>query len=186
MLPPQTPSEHPAPHKATCAFVGLGANLGSRQSTLNAAVNSLSALPHSKLLRCSSFYESTAVGCKGPLYLNAVALLQTQLKAHDLLCELQIIEQNHGRKRPFPNAPRTLDLDLLLYGDECIQTATLQVPHPRLHERAFVLRPLAELAPHWVVPRHGPVSELLLTVAHQHTRRQDNEREDIDRQDSQK
>ena len=149
------------------AFVGLGANLGDARATLQAALTELVALPHTVLHSSSSIYRSAPVDSSGPDYLNAVAWLATRLGPHELLAELQRIEQNHGRERPYPNAPRTLDLDLLLYGEQHIASATLTVPHPRLHERAFVVRPLAEIAPDRVVPGLGRARDLLLRVAGQ-------------------
>ena len=131
----------------TSVFVGLGANLGDRQSTLRDALVALSALPSTRLLRVSPLYRSAPVDAGGPDYLNAVAELATQLAPHALLQSLQAIEHAAGRERPYRNAPRTLDLDILWFGDEVIDTADLVVPHPRMAERAFVLRPLADLAP---------------------------------------
>ena len=152
---------------ATLACIGLGANLGDARSTLQAALTALAALPDSALRESSSIYRSAPIDSGGPDYLNAVALLETRLAPHALLAELQRIEQAHGRERPYPNAPRTLDLDLLLYGEQCISSATLNVPHPRLHERAFVVRPLAEIAPEWKVPGQGRAQDLLARVADQ-------------------
>jgi len=111
------------------------------------------------------------VDAAGPEFVNAVALVDTELPAPALLAELQRIEAAHGRERPYRNAPRTLDLDLLLYGDERIDTPQLTVPHPRLHQRAFVLRPLADVAPQAVIPGHGRAAELLSGVADQHIER---------------
>ena len=152
---------------ATLAYVGLGANLGEPDATLRAAVRALAALPDSAVLACSSFYRSAPIDATGPDYLNAVLRLETRLAPHALLAALQRIEQTHGRERPYRNAPRTLDLDLLLYGEECIATPTLTVPHPRLHERAFVVRPLAEIAPHLTIPGQGLVVDLLAPLASQ-------------------
>ena len=149
------------------ACIGLGANLGDARATLQAALAALAALPGTRLCKNSSVYRSAPLESSGPDYFNAVALLETQLTPHALLAELQRIEHAHGRERPFHNAPRTLDLDLLLYGDQRIASATLTVPHPRLHERAFVVRPLAEIAPDWVVPGLGRVQDLLAGVADQ-------------------
>ncbi|MEO8807425.1 MAG: 2-amino-4-hydroxy-6-hydroxymethyldihydropteridine diphosphokinase [Burkholderiaceae bacterium] len=149
------------------AFIGLGANLGDAQATLQAALIALAALPHTTLRECSSLYRSAPIDSSGPDYLNAVAWLDTRLDPHALLAELQRIEQAHGRERPYRNAPRTLDLDLLLYGEQCISSATLTVPHPRLHERAFVVRPLAQIAPDVIVPGQGRAHELLARVADQ-------------------
>ena len=149
------------------ACIGLGANLGDARATLGAAIDALRALPQSALLTVSSVWRSAPIDSSGPDYLNAVALIETRLAPQALLEALQRIERAHGRERPYRNAPRTLDLDLLLYGEESIATPTLQVPHPRLHERAFVLRPLAEVAPGLVVSGHGRVGDLLPLVADQ-------------------
>ena len=135
---------------ATHAWIGLGANLGARAAALRQAVQALAALPGTSLLRTSSLYRSAPVDAGGPDYLNAVAEIATTLDAHALLAALQAIEQGAGRERPYRNAPRTLDLDLLLYSTQHIATPDLTVPHPRMFERAFVLRPLAELAPQQV------------------------------------
>ncbi len=137
---------------AVQAWIGLGANLGDARAALRTAVQRLQQLPGTRVLQVSSLYRSAPVDAGGPDYLNAVAALHTALPAHDLLRALQSIETAAGRERPFRNAPRTLDLDVLLYGDECIATPTLTVPHPRMLERAFVLQPLAELAPQRVTP----------------------------------
>ena len=162
-MPPSTIEAGPAVE----AFIGLGANLGDAHATLEAALTELASLPHTVLQGRSSVYRSAPVDSSGPDYLNAVAWLHTRLDARGLLAELQHIEQAHGRERPYPNAPRTLDLDLLLYGEQRIESATLTVPHPRLHERAFVVRPLAEIAPDRVVPGLGHARDLLLRVAGQ-------------------
>lgn len=162
-MPPSTIEPRPP----TQAFVGLGANLGDAHAALESALMALSVLPNTTLKHSSSVYRSAPIDASGPDYLNAVAWLETRLDPHELLAELQRIEQAHGRERPYPNAPRTLDLDLLLYGAQRIHSATLTVPHPRLHERAFVVRPLAELAPDRDVPGRGRVREMLGRVADQ-------------------
>lgn len=128
------------------AYIGLGANLGAREATLRDAVAALHALPGTRVQCVSALYRSAPVDAGGPDYLNAVAQLATTLAPDDLLRALQGIEEAAGRERPYRNAPRTLDLDILLYGDQHISTAELTVPHPRMHERAFVLLPLADLA----------------------------------------
>jgi 2-amino-4-hydroxy-6-hydroxymethyldihydropteridine diphosphokinase len=135
------------------AFIGLGANLGEPQQAIAQALRGLAALPDTELVRSSRLYRSAPVDAGGPDYLNAVAQLRTRLTAPELLRGLQALEQAAGRERPYRHAPRTLDLDLLLYGDACIASAALTIPHPRLRERAFVLLPLAELAPERVDPR---------------------------------
>ena len=132
------------------AFVGLGANLGDAQRALQDALHRLARLPSTELVRSSRIYCSAPVDAGGPDYLNAVAQVRTALTAPDLLAALQALEQAAGRQRPYRNAPRTLDLDLLLYGDARIASAALTVPHPRMRERAFVLLPLRELAPELV------------------------------------
>ena len=129
------------------AYIGLGANLGDPQATLQQAADLLAATPGISGLELSRFYRSAPIESSGPDYINAVARIRTNLDAHALLDALQNTENQWGRTRPYRNAPRTLDLDLLLYGNEVIATARLTVPHPRMHERAFVLKPLAELAP---------------------------------------
>jgi 2-amino-4-hydroxy-6-hydroxymethyldihydropteridine diphosphokinase len=129
------------------AYVGLGGNLGDPQGAIGRAIEAIAALPHTRLVARSSLYGSAPVGAGGPDYVNAVVAMDTGLGAHELLAQLQAIEQAAGRERPYRNAPRTLDLDLLLYGSERIETPELTVPHPRMGQRAFVLRPLAEIAP---------------------------------------
>lgn len=129
------------------ATVGLGANLGNPQAALAGAIASLAALDGVKLVAQSAFYRSAPIDSSGPDYVNAVVQLQTTLTAPELLAQLQTIEQGAGRERPYRNAPRTLDLDILLFGDASIQSKSLTVPHPRMWQRAFVLLPLAEIAP---------------------------------------
>jgi 2-amino-4-hydroxy-6-hydroxymethyldihydropteridine diphosphokinase len=147
------------------AYIGIGANLGDARANVEDALARLAALPGARLAAASSLYRTAPIDSSGDDYVNAVALLDTTLAPHALLRALQSIEQAHGRERPYHNAPRTLDLDLLLYGDETIDDApTLLVPHPRLHERAFVLAPLAEIAPNFVLPGRGPVTALLAGV----------------------
>jgi 2-amino-4-hydroxy-6-hydroxymethyldihydropteridine diphosphokinase len=135
------------------AFVGLGANLGEPQRALADALAALARLPDTRLVRSSRVYRSAPVDAGGPDFFNAVAQLETRLTAPELLAQLQAIEDAAGRERPYRNAPRTLDLDLLLYGSARIASARLTVPHPRLRERAFVLLPLRELAPERVDAR---------------------------------
>jgi 2-amino-4-hydroxy-6-hydroxymethyldihydropteridine diphosphokinase len=112
-------------------------------------------------------YRSAPIDSSGPDYLNAVAAVATELAPHALLQALQAIELRHGRERPYRNAPRTLDLDLLLFGEQRIDSPDLVVPHPRMHERAFVLRPLADLAPALVIPGRGAVAIWLDAVGDQ-------------------
>jgi 2-amino-4-hydroxy-6-hydroxymethyldihydropteridine diphosphokinase len=129
------------------AYIGLGANLGEPAQALRDALARIGQLPATTLVRQSSLYRSAPVDAAGPDYVNAVAEVRTQLTAPELHVQLQGIEIEAGRERPYRNAPRTLDLDLLLFGAATIASARLQVPHPRMHERAFVLMPLAEIAP---------------------------------------
>lgn len=129
------------------AYVGLGANLGNPARAIEGAFKGLSGIPHTKLVQSSSLYQTAPIASTGPDYINAVAEIETFLSAPDLLAQLQMLELCAGRQRPYPNAPRTLDLDLLLYGSAQIQSPTLTVPHPRMAQRAFVLHPLAEIAP---------------------------------------
>jgi 2-amino-4-hydroxy-6-hydroxymethyldihydropteridine diphosphokinase len=150
----------------TRAYVGLGANLGDRERTLRAAVDALSAEEGIEVVAVSTLRETEPVGVgEQPVFLNGAAELETTLTAHKLLDLLLEIEQRFGRVRvPGEHGPRTLDLDLLLYGDEEIEEPGLSVPHPRLHERRFVLQPLAELAPGLVIPGRGDMESLLRGV----------------------
>ena len=129
------------------AFVGLGSNLGDRGAQLASAFAALSVLPGTSLMARSSFYESAPLDADGADYLNAVARLRTSLAPLELLHALQAIESAAGRQRPYPNAPRCLDLDLLLYDDLAVESDELVLPHPRLQQRAFVVVPLLEIAP---------------------------------------
>ena len=150
----------------TRAYVGLGANLGDRERTLRAAVDALGAEDGVEVVAVSTLRETDPVGVGDqPRFLNGVAELGTTLTARELLGRLLAIEQRFGRVRvPGEHGPRTLDLDLLLYGDAQLDEPGLTVPHPRLHERRFVLEPLAELAPGLVVPGRGEVESLLSGV----------------------
>ena len=129
------------------ACVGLGANLGDAQATIERAIEALARLPDSTLTARSSLWRTAPWQAQGPDFINAVAALSTRLSAPELLQALQSLELAERRERPYPNAPRTLDLDVLLYGDARIESPTLVVPHPRMHQRAFVLAPLREIAP---------------------------------------
>lgn len=153
------------------AYIGLGANLGDALGALRAALAALRELPGTRLAAVSSLYRSAPIDATGPDYLNAVARLDTALAPHELLAALQAIELAHGRERPYRNAPRTLDLDLLLHGAARIDTPMLTLPHPRLHERAFVLLPLAEIAPSLVLPGLGPIEAALARVRDQRIKR---------------
>jgi len=129
------------------AYVALGGNLGDARAVVLGAFSALSALPQTQLLSRSRLYRTAPHEAQGPDFINAVACLKTGLSAPALLDALQAIENAAGRQRPYRNAPRTLDLDLLLYGDARMDSPRLQLPHPRMTGRAFVLHPLAELAP---------------------------------------
>jgi 2-amino-4-hydroxy-6-hydroxymethyldihydropteridine diphosphokinase len=142
----------PAPHDPAATgqelvAIGLGANLGDARAALAWALQQLQAHPRVTLRQVSSLYRTRPVEAEGPDYLNAVALLHTSLEPEALLRLLQDLELQAGRERPYRHAPRTLDLDLLLYGQRVLNSATLTLPHPRMHQRRFVLAPLAELAP---------------------------------------
>ena len=155
---------------AVDAYIGLGANLGSPLQALRAAVQALAAMPGSALVAQSGFYASAPVDAQGPEFINAVVQLRTSLAPLVLLGALQSIENDAGRQRPYANAPRTLDLDLLLHGGTVCATPQLTLPHPRLHLRRFVLQPLLELAPLLQLPGLGPAQQGLTAVADQHVR----------------
>jgi 2-amino-4-hydroxy-6-hydroxymethyldihydropteridine diphosphokinase len=145
------------------AYVGLGANLGEREGALRAALAALDETEGVEVAAVSTFRETDPVDyLDQPRFLNAAAALETTLAPRELLDALLEVERSLGRTREGPRfGPRTIDLDLLLYGDEAFDEPGLTVPHPRLHERAFVLEPLAELDPALVVPGHGPLETLL-------------------------
>jgi len=149
------------------AYIGIGANLGDALANVGDALVRIAALPSTRLIASSSRYRTAPIDSSGDDYINAVACIDTSLGAHELLTALQGIELAHGRERPYRNAPRTLDLDVLLYGDELIDTPALQVPHPRMLERAFVLTPLLEIAPDVNVPGFGRAQQFAGAVAHQ-------------------
>lgn len=157
---------------AALAYVGLGSNLNHPRRHVARALAELSRLPRSRLLMASPNYVSAPVGCteQQPDYVNAVALLRTRLSPRSLLARMHAIERRHRRDqaaRATRNAPRTLDLDLLLYGRRRLRQRDLSLPHPRMHQRAFVLRPLTDIAPTARVPGHGSVQPLLRTVREQ-------------------
>lgn len=143
-------------------YIGLGSNLVSPERQVLTALDEIAATPGVVLEECSSLYRSAPVGYTDqPHFTNAVAELRTRLAPHELLDQLLAIERAHGRVREFPNAPRTLDLDILLYGDLAVETPRLALPHPRAHLRAFVLMPLLEIAPECEIPRLGPARDWL-------------------------
>ena len=152
----------------TRAYVALGANLGEPVAHLRAAVADLAALPGTRVVARSSLYRSAPVGLiDQPDFINAVVAVDTPLEALALLRALLAIEARHGRVRSVPNAPRTLDLDLLLYGEAVVTDVELTLPHPRMHERAFVLLPLLEIAPEVALPGLGAARGFLPGVAGQ-------------------
>ena len=150
------------------AYVGVGSNLDGPQRQVAQALGELDGIPGTRVVKRSSLYRSAPVGYAAqPEFVNAVAALDTTLDPEALLGELQAIEARHGRSRSFANAPRSLDLDLLLYGDAEQRTARLTLPHPRMHERAFVLKPLGELEPGIAIPGRGRALDLLAACAGQ-------------------
>ena len=153
----------------TIAYIGLGSNLDEPDRQLSSAISSLQGLSASRLVTRSSYYRSEPLGPAGqPDYINAAVKLETTLTAHELLGEMQEIELLHGRQRSGVRwGPRTLDLDLLLYGDEQIDTVTLRVPHPEIANRNFVLQPLYEISAELYIPGVGSVRELLSRLGDQ-------------------
>lgn len=153
---------------AVPAVIALGANLSQPKAQLQTALRVLAGLPDVTVQRVSSFYRTKPVGYAAqPDFINAVALLRTTLSPLDLLHVLHDIENQSGRVRSFRNAPRTLDLDIIDYDHQTVDTAVLQLPHPRAHERGFVMTPLAEIAPHYVLGRHGEAAVLAAQLAQQ-------------------
>jgi len=154
------------------AYVALGANLADPLAQVRAAIKALTELPDARVLRVSSLYRTTPVGIHGqPDFINAVAALATTLAPAELLAALFAIEERFGRRRDFHHAPRTLDLDLLLYDEQVIDTPFLQLPHPRMHLRAFVIAPLTEIAPDCRIPGRGEARAWLPAVGMQHIER---------------
>lgn len=154
------------------AYIGLGSNLNQPEQQILQALDELDCIPESWLVQASSLYASPPMGPQDqPDYINAVAKVHTGLKPLELLDELQRLENAHARLRSQHWGPRTLDLDLLLYGDQTIQEQRLTVPHPGIAQRAFVLAPLVEIAPRLQVPGLDAVEKLLATCTDQQTRR---------------
>lgn len=159
--------------------MGLGSNLEDPVRQVLSALEALGRLPHTRVNARSSLYRSAPMGrLDQPDFINAVAELETGLSARALLEGLLAVEAGHGRTRSTPNAPRTLDLDLLLVGDEVISEPGLEVPHPRMHERAFVLLPLSEIDPDVRVPGRGRVAVLLQNIGDQQVTRIDVDADD--------
>jgi 2-amino-4-hydroxy-6-hydroxymethyldihydropteridine diphosphokinase len=155
-------------HAPVIAHIALGANLGEPSRQLRQALGLIATLPQTQLQACAAFYASAPVGyTEQPDFLNTVCRVSTQFSAEELLEALLSIESALGRQRSFANAPRTIDLDLILYGTATLDTPHLTVPHPRLHERAFVLVPLLEISPDIEIPHLGPATQFLPLVAEQ-------------------
>jgi 2-amino-4-hydroxy-6-hydroxymethyldihydropteridine diphosphokinase len=153
-------------------FIALGGNLGDPENNVRAGIAALADLPQTQLAAASSLYRSAPVGhTDQPDFVNAVARLSTGFAPQALLAALLTIENHFGRERSFRNAPRTLDLDLLLYDTRCIAEPGLAVPHPRMHQRAFVLVPLLELAPACIIPGIGPAADWLARCSDQNVLR---------------
>jgi 2-amino-4-hydroxy-6-hydroxymethyldihydropteridine diphosphokinase len=152
---------------AHSAYIGLGGNLEQPERAIERALAELTAIAKTQLAACSSLYRTAPLEVPDaqPDYVNAVALLHTELAPHALLRALQAIEARHGTRAAYRNAPRVLDLDLLLYDALTIDTPRLTLPHPRAHERAFVLAPLIEIAPHIAIPGYGHAQALLASIA---------------------
>ena len=149
-------------NQSSKAFIALGSNLENPVFQIQHAFEEIKQIPGTCLLCHSSLYKTAPVGrLDQPDFINAVALIETQLAPHDLLEALLMIEHNHGRMRKSLNEPRTLDLDILLYGELQYQDEVLTIPHPRMAQRAFVLKPLMEIAPHCQIPGYGPIAPLL-------------------------
>ena len=147
------------------AYIGIGSNLDDPVEQVRSAFGALDAIDSTRLNARSSLYRSQPVGCaEQPDFVNAVARLESDLAAQTLLERLLGLERAAGRVRTRPNGPRTLDLDLLLFDDDCIESERLVVPHPRMHERAFVLIPLTEIAPDVIIPGLGPAADLLARI----------------------
>lgn len=156
----------------TLAYVGLGSNLDQPTRQIERAIEELDRLPHSRVVRRSSLYRSAPIGyADQPDFVNAVVQLETGLSADRLLGELQDVEARHGRARSFANAPRTLDLDLLTFDALEMKSERLTLPHPRMHERAFVLKPLVEAAPEATIPGRGRAADLLARLENQNVER---------------
>ena len=156
----------------TVAYVGIGSNLDQPKNHVCLAIEQLAGIPGTAVVKHSSLYRSGPVGyADQPDFVNAVAQIETSLPASRLLTELKQIETRHGRRRSFKNAPRTLDLDILLYGEVTMTLAHLTLPHPRMHERAFVLKPLYEVAPHASIPGVGTVKDCLERIQDQKAER---------------
>ena len=156
-------------------FIALGSNLEDPVFQVRKALDEIAILPENNLLACSSLYRSAPIGkCDQPDFINAVVQIETTFSPHNLLKALLQIEQNHGRVRGLPNDPRTLDLDILMYDKLECNKHNLILPHPRMHQRAFVLKPLMEISKDCIIPGRGTVAELLSACAEQRLEREQN------------
>lgn len=149
------------------AFIGIGSNLGDSVDLVKQAITRLGQLPNSRLTGQSSLFRTAPVDADGDDYINAVVRIETELSATELLKALLGVEQSFGRERLYLNAPRTLDLDILLYGDEKIASASLHIPHPRMQQRAFVIIPLLQIDPLVTIPGKGPAHSFMPAVSSQ-------------------
>jgi 2-amino-4-hydroxy-6-hydroxymethyldihydropteridine diphosphokinase len=153
---------------AVKAYIGLGANIGDPEKQIRGALDALGEIPGTRVTRASSLWRSAPIGYAAqPDFVNAVAEIETVQAPRPLLGELLAIERRFGRERSFANAPRMLDLDILLYGNDVIDEDVLKIPHPRMHERAFVLAPLLEVAPEVAIPGKGSAAKLLAAIGDQ-------------------
>ncbi len=155
------------PNQTVTVYIGIGSNLGNPIAHVKRALSVLSTLPETTLERQSSLFRTAPIDATGEYFVNAVAMLQTRLPPAELLHALQGIENDFGRERPFTNAPRTLDLDILLYGTQRIASTDLVIPHPRLTQRAFALIPLLQLDPFLTIPGAGPAHAFVSAVSDQ-------------------
>jgi 2-amino-4-hydroxy-6-hydroxymethyldihydropteridine diphosphokinase len=155
----------------TPCYIGIGANLGDAQESVTQAIALIGKLPDTQLAAQSSLFSTAPIDAAGDDYVNAVVKINTRLQPLELLHALQGLEQDFGRQRPYRNAPRTLDLDILLYGDKTISTKDLEIPHPRMTQRAFVLIPLIEIDPFITIPKQGPAHNFIPAVASQAIRK---------------
>jgi 2-amino-4-hydroxy-6-hydroxymethyldihydropteridine diphosphokinase len=153
------------------AYIGIGSNLGDARAYVERAIQQLGQLPKTRVTGESSLFCTAPLDADGDDFVNAVARLATELPAHELLQQLQALEQACGRERPYPNAPRTLDLDLLLYDQREILSESLTVPHPRLTQRAFALIPLLQIDPMISIPGQGPAHQFVSATADQAIRK---------------
>jgi 2-amino-4-hydroxy-6-hydroxymethyldihydropteridine diphosphokinase len=154
------------------AYIGIGSNLLDPVAQVKEALAELARLPQTRFLKSSSLYRSAPLGyAEQPDFINAVSSLETSLKPMELLSQLQAIEKRHGRERSFMDAPRSLDLDVLLFDDLEIDQPELRIPHPRMHERAFVLQPLLEIEPQITIPGVGPAAARLSAITNQKVER---------------